>query len=248
MFFILSKVLVILIYPLTWIIIAIAGAIFLKNNKLKRKCLLTAFSLFLIFSNPFLLNQFAHFWDITTTPDHKNYSAAIVLGGYASEDEHGNGYFNTSADRFIQGTKLKTSGKVKYLLFTGGSANILLPKGFRESRWTAEQLKEFHIDSTAVLTENESRNTYENALFSKQLLESKKIAPPYLLVTSAFHMRRSLMTFEKAGVKVVPYSCNYIAGHERISLDNFIPDAGTLDKWNKYIKELIGYIVYAVKS
>ncbi|WP_207420448.1 YdcF family protein [Desertivirga brevis] len=247
MFFLLSKLLVIFIYPITWIVFAFLLAIYCKNKKLQRRFLLTGFFLLLFFSLPFFQNSYARLWDITTKPDNKQYGAAIVLGGYGSEDRNGGGYFNGASDRFIQGTRLKISGKVKYLVFSGGNANVLLPKSFIESSWTAEVLKDFKVEPKDVLIEKESRNTLENALFTQRLLKANNVPPPYLLVTSAFHMRRSLLTFEKAGVEVIPYSCNYIAGHERLSIDSFLPNAETLSKWEKYIKELIGYIVYYLK-
>ncbi|WP_207533069.1 YdcF family protein [Desertivirga arenae] len=248
MFFLLSKLLVIFIYPITWIVLVFLLSIFSRNKKLQKRFLLSGFFLLLFFSLPIFQNSYARIWDITTRPDNKHYNAAIVLGGYGSEDRNGGGYFNGASDRFIQGARLKISGRVSYLVFTGGNANVLLPKSFRESRWTAEILKDFKVDPKEVLTENESRNTLENAIFTQRLLKKNNIPPPYLLVTSAFHMRRSLLTFEKAGVEVVPYSCNYIAGHERLSIDSFLPNADTLSKWEKYIKELIGYIVYYLKS
>lgn len=201
----------------------------------------------MLFSNPFLLNSFAQYWDINSNASESTYSCAIVLGGFVSEDKSGNGYFNTASDRFIQAIKLKNSGRAENLLFTGGNGN-LLPSGFREADWLAHELKNYGIADSAILIENNSRNTFENAQFSRSLLQAKKLHPPYLLVTSAFHMRRSLYTFKKMGLDVIPYSANYIAGREKVSLDSFIPSAETLLKWNVYIKEVIGFSAYYFKA
>jgi len=247
MFFVLSKLLLILIFPTMWICVAFAFALFSKRKNVKRLSLICGCVLFLIFSNPLLLNCFARVWDINTKTENKHYSAAIVLGGFSSEDENGNGFFNNAADRFIQAALLKSTGKVDYILLTGGNSEII-PGKFRESAWAANQLKSLNVDAGHILIENNARNTYENARLSKDLLASKQLQPPYLLVTSAFHMRRSLYTFEKAGISVLPYSCNYIAGHATFSSDSLIPDAGTLATWNVYIKELIGLLVYKLKA
>ena len=67
----------------------------------------------------------------------KVYSCAIVLGGFSSEGENGEGFFNASADRFIQALKLKTTGKVSHLLITGGNSKII-PGKFIESIWVKE--------------------------------------------------------------------------------------------------------------
>ena len=246
MFFILSKLLINLIYPFTWISIALLCALLIKNPKYKKRCLVIAFSLLILFSNPFLLNLFARYWDIETTPDDKKYSCAIILGGFVSESQNGEGYFNGSSDRFIQALKLKISGKADNLLFSGGNAS-LIPGKFREADWLSAELIHYNIADSTVLIENQSRNTLENARFTKTLLLSENLPPPYLLVTSAFHTRRSLSVYKKMGLQVVPYSCNFIAGRDKLSLDSFIPSAGTLQTWNFYIKEVIGSFVYYFK-
>ena len=247
MFFILSKLLVNFIYPITWIGIALAFAFLFKNHRIKRRCLIAALSILIFFTNTFLLNLFAGFWDIEGKDLKGHYSCAIILGGFVSEDQYGNGYFNSASDRFIQAIKLKNTKKVDHLLFSGGNADIN-PSAFREATWVKNELKYFGIADSSVLIERGSRNTFENAKFSKTILMSRNLRPPYLLVTSAFHMRRSLQTFKKMNVDVMPYPCNYIAGREKTTISSFIPSADTLLKWNVYIKEVIGYSVYYFKS
>ncbi|MEP6582752.1 MAG: YdcF family protein [Ginsengibacter sp.] len=203
--------------------------------------------IFLIFSNPFLLNQFARWWDVkeTNLPPGKTYSCAIVLGGFASEDYNGDGYFNSTSDRFIQLIKLRAEGKVSRLLISGGNSK-LLPTAFRESDWVALQLKDFNIPDSNILIENQSRNSFENALFSQKLLDSARLKPPYILVTSAFHMRRALSTYKKMGVDVIPFPCNFIAGKGKTDIGDFIPSLGTFGTWYYYIKEVVGSAVYTI--
>jgi uncharacterized SAM-binding protein YcdF (DUF218 family) len=249
MFFILSKLLIYFLYPLSWIIVLIVTACFIKNRKYQQRLIVTSVVLLLVFSNGFLLNQFARFWDIAPDISNTNskYSCAIVLGGFVSEDNTKNGYLNWAADRFIQGIKLKETGKATHLLFTGGSSR-LNPDGFTEGNWISKELQAFHFPDSTLLFEKRARNTIENIQYSKIILESKHLQPPYLLVTSAFHMRRALLICKKAGVKVVPYPCNFFAGKGSISADNFIPSAETLSNWNIYLKEIVGYVVTWFKS
>lgn len=244
MFFVLSKLLVFLIYPFSWILIFLIGALIIKRPVLKRRFFITSVILLLIFSNPFLFNQFARHWDIRPVPlkDSGSYSCAIVLGGFSSVNDNGNGIFNTSADRFIQGLKLIATGKVSHILITGGNGHLLSNK-FRESEWVKTQLLQLKVPDSCILIENKSRNTLENAAFSKPILQENHLLPPYILVTSAFHMRRSLNIFKKNNIDVIPYPCNYMSEGGNALISEFIPDAGVFSGWNIYIKELIGTIV-----
>lgn len=240
MYFVLSKILLVLILPLTWILILLSISLVSKGKKWKYRCLVAAIALLVLFSNPFLFNQFAQSWDIAPyKPDNKKYSCAIVLGGFSSGSYKADGYFNTAADRFIQGTKLLSTGQASHLLITGGTGS-LLPDEFREATWVKKQLREFNYPDSAILIESNSKNTLENARFSKVLLNSAKLKPPYLLVTSAFHMRRSLMIFKKSGMDVIPYPANYLVRRKAVASD-IIPSAEVLSGWNIYIKEVVGY-------
>jgi uncharacterized SAM-binding protein YcdF (DUF218 family) len=245
MYFILSKLLLLFIFPLTWILLLLAVSLISKSKKWKYRCLVGAIALLVLFTNPFLFNQFAQFWDAAPyKPDGKKYSCAIVLGGFSSGSDKGDGFFSNSADRFIQGAKLLSTKKATHLLITGGTGS-LLPDEYREAPWARKQFLEFNYPDSAILIESASRNTLENAKFSKAILKKAKLPPPYLLVTSAYHMRRSLMICKKAGIEVVPYPANYLVRRKAIVSD-FIPSAEILSNWNIYIKEVVGYIVNSI--
>jgi uncharacterized SAM-binding protein YcdF (DUF218 family) len=249
MFFILSKILVVLLSPTLWILILFITGLSTKKPKLRKYAFRVSLVLFIVFSNGFLFNQFAKMWDVpaASLPASKTYSCAIVLGGFGSEDAERNGYFNLAADRFIQAIKLKMSGKASHLLISGGNGQ-LFPTGFRESDWVLRELRDIKLADSSVLIENRSRNSYENALYSKQLLESENLKPPYLLITSAYHMRRAMYTYKKLGVEIVPFPCNYFAGRGATTFSDFIPRAMVLSGWEIYIKEVVGYAVYFFKK
>jgi uncharacterized SAM-binding protein YcdF (DUF218 family) len=249
MYFFFSKVLLFLISPIIWISVLLLIALFTKRPKLKKRSLLFAVLLLLIFSNQGLLELFARHWNIPRSSIDKNkvYSAVIVLGGFSGEDNRGNGFFNENSDRFIQGIRLKTEGRVSHILISGGNGS-LGADAFTEGAWVQQELKEFKFPDSVVLIEKKSRNTLENAAFSKQLLEQAHLPPPYLLVTSTWHMRRSEYIFKKAGLDVIPYSCNYLAGNRTLSFTEFFfPDTHTLYIWDYYIKEFIGLMVTHIK-
>lgn len=248
MFFYFSKVFIYLLNPLLWILgILLYGILFQK--KPRNKAITISFLMLLLLTNPYLVNRFAQVWDIKTGDLEKNkvYSCAIILGGFSSGDDSGNGYFNGSADRFIQGLKLKNNRTVTNLLVVGGNSQII-PGLFNESIWVKQQLMEFNIPENNILIETRSRNTLENALFAKEKLRNKNLNPPYLLITSAFHMRRSMYSFQKQGLEVIPYTSNYIAGKSSLSIDEFIPQASVMGQWGTYLKEVIGFGIYYVNG
>lgn len=247
--FIFSKIIGYLISPFVLLFI-VAIFILYNRNSTKLKTYLGIFiALMYFFSCPTILQILAKTWDITTPKTQlKHYSCAIVLGGYVSRDKNGIGFFSSFSDRFIQATRLFKSNHFDYLLVSGGNSNIVNDRLFKEADFVASVLKEMQIPDTAILLENKARNTYENAIFSKQLLHEKGISPPYLLITSAFHMRRSLLHFKKNGIDVVPYSCDYLVDYNNFKINDLIPNIETFAKWNIYIHEIVGYVAYKLSS
>jgi len=246
MYFVFSKVLLFLITPFWWICFLLIMALFSKRPKLKKRLFITSLAVFLIFSSPLLLRLFARCWNYPPNYVNGKYSCAIVLGGFASEKSDGSGYFNPACDRFIEGTELKTTGTVSHILISSGNSG-LRPDGFREADWVKKELLKFNVPDTAILIEHGSRNTFENAEFSKKILTIKHLSPPYLLVTGAFHMRRAMHIFKKAGIPVIPYPSEYSAVYDGLSIGDLIPQPEILSGWNIYTKEVIGYIVSVLK-
>ncbi|WP_184546410.1 YdcF family protein [Mucilaginibacter sp. FT3.2] len=242
MFFILSKILSFLLLPLLYIFVLLVVAFFSKKPGLKRKCMAWGLALLWIFSAPLFLNLLAKGWDIAPAKlqPNKTYSAAIILGGFAGDGNTGKGAFNWAADRFIQGVLLQRTGRVKKIVISGGNG-LLINNGFKEADWVKSQLTALQIPDSCILLENQSRNTLENASLTKALLIKNQQQGPYILVTSAFHMRRSLQIFKNRGIDVIPYPCNYLAGQGNISFFDLIPDAYVLNTWSIYIKEVIGF-------
>lgn len=245
MYFILSKVLLFLILPLNWIFACLLISLFTKRAKLKKRCFIAGLVLLIVFTNQWLLYLFAKNWDVSSEPLEKNkiYSAVIVLGGFSGEDRNGNGVFNSYSDRFIQGVELKEQNKVSHILVTSGNGN-LQASSFREATWAKGELKKFDLPDSVILIEQDSRNTFENASFSKKLLEQRHLLPPYILVTSAWHMRRAQYIFKKEGLNVVPSSSGVVYNSKKFTPGNyFMPDSEVLIRWDLYLKEAVGLIV-----
>ena len=244
MYFILSKVLIFLLYPTLWIFVLLLIALLSKNAKRKQRFLVASVALLYIFTVPVFINFIAGVWSVGTGPIKANkvYSCAIVLGGFSSADKNGNGYFNGAADRFIQGLMALKTGKVSHLMITGGTGNLIDNK-FKEGNWVKQQLDSLQIPDSSVLIESNSRNTIENASFSKPILQKAGLKPPYLLITSDFHMRRAAMIFRKQGYDIVPYPADHNDSMSGFYFDDLIPDGNGLGAWNIYFKEMVGYVV-----
>ncbi|MEO6452573.1 MAG: YdcF family protein [Ginsengibacter sp.] len=243
-----SSVLAFLLSPLNWIIILLIAGYFLRKALIRKICKIIALCIFLLFSNGWLLDWYAKKWQpssIDISPGNV-YSCGIVPGGFASPDADGNGYFNATADRFIQAVKLFKLGRIKHILICGGNGKTI-KKIFREGEWVKSELIIMGIPDSVIFVEDKSNNTYDNAIYAKQILDSVQLSPPYLLITSAHHVPRALLLFKTAGIITVPFPGNYIAGRGNVSLFSLLPNLGVLLNWNLYLKETAGYFWYKLQ-
>jgi uncharacterized SAM-binding protein YcdF (DUF218 family) len=234
--------------PFNWLIVLLLVACMVKKRSLKKTALILALFVFIVFGNAALLNWYAKTWQpkpVVLSPSAE-YSCGIVPGGFASPDADANGYFNATADRFIQAVKLYKTGHIKHILISGGNGKEN-EKSFREAAWVRGELVSVGIPDSVIFTEDKSNNTKENAIYSKQILDSLHLTPPYLLITSAFHMPRAALVFKKAGVDVVPFPCNYNIGRGSFSPWDLIPTPSTLLGWDSFLKETVGYWWYKIR-
>lgn len=251
MFFFLSKVLSFLVAPFTWAILLLIWAWITKNPVRKKRLFIAGVVILLVFSNRFLHNQVMLAWEIppTAEPATGRYDAIIVLGGFSTYNEELDRInFTGSSDRFLQGVQLVKKGVAPVMLVTGGSGSITFAD-HKEGDRVRTYLQKIGFPDSLYLIENESRNTYENAVNSAKLLNPKFPKGRYLLVTSGYHMRRSLGCFAKAGLQCDPYSVDMHGGAGRFSIEYFLlPDVGVLNDWNLLIHEWMGCLAYEAKG
>ncbi len=153
------------------------------------------------------LKSLEHMVPAAPLPAHVD--GIIVLGGWAATNPEALGV-NDATERFIEGVGLARRYPAAKLVFTGGSADPFRQDigEFTSVRLALDRIG-FPMDR--VVVEERSRDTWENAVLSKQLV---KPGPDevWILVTSAFHMPRSMAVFRKVGWKVLPYPCDYRTG------------------------------------
>ncbi len=249
MFFILSKLLLFLISPFFWFSLAFFGALFLPHNKLKAISKWTAISIFVLFTNSFIFLKCCGLWEIHGKPINqvKNYDVGIVLTGMA---EYNNDLkllsIRRGADRIWQAISLYHSGKIKKILISGDNGYIS-DRGLHEAKQLKEVLVLWKIPEKDIIAENFSRNTYENAVESKKILDrSYPHFKQILLITSGKHMRRALACFDKVGLSCDTYSTDLFTGpSDTYFWDQYlIPDVSNFVEWHALLKEIVGFMVY----
>ena len=253
MFFYISKLVSFLFSPLIWVFILILSSLLTKLETRARRLRLTAIFLLFVCSNSFLVDECFRQWEpVTEDIDlmSTTYDGAIVLGGIGDIDLRLQKLsFGWSGDRLFQTLALYHQGRIHRIIFTGGSGSIEFPEK-REGIYVKKYLNTIHIPDSALVIESASKNTYENAIFTKKLLDSLGIKGRFLLVTSAYHMPRALAVFKKAGYRhLTPYITNRLSGARRFTLDHlFIPSASALFSLQILIHEWIGYVTYKLKG
>lgn len=168
----------------------------------------------------------------------------IMLGGSELSDLSNHwkqGQLSEHGERYLGFAELATRYPEAKLVFSGGSGR-LFPGQVRENHIAKDLHRRFGIDVERILYEGRSRNTYENCRFSKELVEPKQ-SEKWLLVTSAFHMRRSHGVFAAQGWNTIPFPVDF--NGERPELRHFQPAlARNLGLLGTISKEFLGTWVY----
>ncbi|MFT3750157.1 MAG: YdcF family protein [Agriterribacter sp.] len=246
---ILSKLITILLSPLLWIIIIFLWGLLTKKEIRRRRCFTGALIMLFFFSNPYIIKKLilAYQPEKYTMQNGEIYSAGIILGGFAgmNKADHKT-YFNENVDRFLQTALLYKEGHIKKIVIAAGDASIINKNDFREADFARGQLVLLGIPLSDIFIDRNSRNTAENAVNSKKIIDSLGLPSPYLLITSAMHMPRAMKTFSKAGLNIKPYPCAYnVTPFEQYAIDEYlVPSAVALRNWNGYLKEVVGLLMY----
>lgn len=246
MFFIFSKILLFVLNPYYWILTFIILAFRAKKPIVKKRFSITAILILVVFGNYWFYNICVRAWQPKAVPivHTKKYNLGILLGGMTGSDKFGNSFFAPTSDRFIQTCKLYHTGVIEKILLSGGDGSLLQNKP-KEADFLFKEFPTQNIADSNLIVERNSKNTYESAIEAKKYVDSLKISGPYLLITSATHMKRAIATFKKAGLEVDEHPAAFEAVNSTISWDNYlIPKAGVLGEWQFFLKEIVGYWIY----
>lgn len=252
MFFILSKVVGILLKPLTLMLLAGLIAVFSKRPRWRRIATKTGIGMFLVFTNPWLISVLSGWWEMgkhSPADITQPYEVGIVLGGYMETlcaTPEGLPTFSRSGNRLSAALLLYQTGKVRHLLLTGGSGRIIGNEPI-EALEARRYLVQVGVPESAIWVEDRSRNTRENALYSKMMVDSLTPGASCLLITSAWHMRRASASFQRAGLPCAAFGTDFFEEQSQGNPFRWLePDWKALMKWECMIKEWVGWVVYSL--
>lgn len=249
MFFILSKLLTFLLLPYVQMAIWFVLAVFLKNKVWKNRFLWAGIFYLAFFSNRFIVNEALLAWEVRPTPlSHltSEYEIGIILGGTTDSEKEPRDriYILKSAERMTHTVQLYKTGIIKKIMVSGGSSNIIDTR-----HKEADNMRTFlilcGISEEDIIVEDQARNTYENARYCSEIIRKNYPDARVLMITSAFHMRRSLSCFRKSGLTVEGFSTDFYSGERKFTPDTLlIPDPSAFAGWHMIIREWMGIIFY----
>lgn len=171
----------------------------------------------------------------------------IVLGGPLEADlsaAHGVPVISGAADRIIGAATLAHRYPNARLVYTGGSPN-LVSNDAKEADYATALFQGLGISKSRLTMERQSRNTRENAEFSREIVKPKP-GERWLLVTSAFHMPRSIGLFRKAGFPVEAYPVDWKVGTKEDLFKYYVTANDGLQLVDIGVREWLGLIAYRI--
>jgi uncharacterized SAM-binding protein YcdF (DUF218 family) len=262
-FFISSKLVQFLIEPLNLLFLISGLALFFlilrKPIATKRFLWLSVIGFILVGYAPIpeslarILENSIEKVDLKTIPSEQIAGIIILGGAISGEDiaiDRGEITIGSAAERVTKGLELIRRYPNLPFIFSGFSGRVT-PRGMSEADAFKQLIAEqglAEITQSTAYYENQSRNTYENAVYSKKMIDQLEVGNPsiktgsWLLVTSATHMPRSVKIFEKQGIRIVPIPVDYQTAHT-LQWREFDLTVGAF-LWNRLLHEYIGIVAY----
>lgn len=265
LFFVFSKIVQFCIEPLNWVIVFVFLSLLfmgLRKPHLCKRFLLLALADLLIVgwlpTSEALLRILENSVPQVqlTQMSEKDFGGIIILGGAIEGGQiavdRGEVSIYSSAERVTKAFELIRQYPDLPFIFSGFSGR-LAPKGVSEADAFKQLVAEQGLPDKNAHYENQSRNTYENVVLMKPMIlslganslkEAGDPPKPWLLITSASHMYRSLKIFQKQGIEVVPVLVDYQTAYG-LRWNKFDLEDG-VQNWNKFMHEVVGLLAYWV--
>lgn len=262
-FFVFSKMVQFCIEPLNWVIVFVCLSLLftsLRKPHLCKRFLLLALADLLIVGYLPTSEIFLRVFENSvpkvalTQMSEKDFGGIIVLGGAIEGGEiaidRGEVSIYSAAERVTKAFELIRKYPDLPFIFSGFSGR-LSPKGISEADAFKQLIAEQGLPERNAHYENQSRNTYENVMLMKPMIlgldsnvmkEANEPPKPWLLITSASHMYRSLKIFQKQGIAVIPVPVDYQTSN-RLRWSKFDLEDG-VQNWNKLMHEAVGVLAY----
>ncbi len=248
MFFVLSKTVSILIQPFSIVVLLLLCSAIVRSVRLRKILFWSGLGLLIFLSNSFVSSEVMRAWEIEATPYQEvgKYNVGIILTGVTEAKLYPGDrvYFAKGADRVIHAFQLYKQGRISKILISGGTGSL-----FYEGQLEALKLKEvlnlLGVPDSDLIVESDSRNTYENAVFSSEIIRTTFADPKCLLITSAYHVRRARACFRKTGLPVDVFSTDFHTAERKYG-GLIVFNLGGIRKWSILFKEWAGYLAYAM--
>ena len=256
MYVYLSKILPIFVMPISLVLIlALAALMLLRRDRRKTAAafLVTAMAVLWIAATPIVAQTLYRNLEARYPPrpmaEVPDADCVVLLGGVVSPPlaPRVDVELSDTVDRVFKTAQLYRAGKVRFVIATAGNQPWSLSP-WAEADLIRDLLVEWGVPKEAIFLEGSSRNTRENAVYSKNVIDSIHCETA-LLVTSAAHMPRAMAAFQAVGVSIVPVSTDVrvVDAGLPVAMD-FLPNAGALAMTSEAIREWIGSAVYRLQG
>jgi uncharacterized SAM-binding protein YcdF (DUF218 family) len=184
--------------------------------------------------------------------------AIVLLGGATRSVAYPRVNLDLSeqGDRVTYTAQLYKKGKAPVIIISGGRSEWM-GSGNPEANDISQVFQnDYAIPAAAIIEDPTSLNTYENAVNVQKIMRERKIKQ-VLLVTSAFHMPRSVRIFRKLNIDVIPAPSDYLVSQNDVDepfrtaeafILGLIPSTEKLDKFTVALKEYVGTWTYILKG
>ena len=251
--FVLSRILALLTQPLGWVAVLLVLALFWFKRKPRRARGLLALSIVLLLllgwvplPDLLLRHLEGQYAEVAPNADLRGYTGVVVLGGGTESglvsQAHAHPLVNDAAERMTAAVALLQRHPHLKLVYTGGEG-ALLCTGPSEAERARGFFESLGITGPRMRYEAVSRNTYENAVLTARL-EGVDITQRWLLVTSAWHMPRSMGTFVKAGWNVTAYPVDFRTAPVSPWTDYALTTG--IHHWQLALHEYLGLLSYRI--
>jgi uncharacterized SAM-binding protein YcdF (DUF218 family) len=248
----LSKILPIFVMPLTiGLILGFVALVLMRrsNHKSAAVCIVLAIAVVWFSATPLVAEQFyrnleARYPPIPVTKVPQA-GCIILLGGVVAPPvpPRVDADYTEAVDRLFKATELYRAGKARWLIVSAGN-QPWSASPWAEADLLRDQLMAWGVPKESIFLEGSSRNTRENAVYSKNAIDSIGCGTS-LLVTSAAHMPRALAAFKSVGADVFPVSADVRITERAVpGMMEFFPNAAALAMTSEAIREWIGWWIY----
>ncbi len=252
--FTLAKILALLVQPSSLAVLAvIAGLLMTRGGRASRLGRGLAWGGVLVLTvggltsvgNLLVLPLEQRFASVAPPAASERVDGIILLGGFedgwVSSGRGGLG-LNEAAERVSEGLRLALRHPEARVVFTGGAGTLLAP-GVEATGPVADFLAEAGVARERLILEGRSRTTFENAIFTRDLV-APRAGERWYLVTSAYHMPRAMGLFRKAGFDVIAYPVDYRTRGPEDALRLFERIPQGLMRLDLGVNEWVGLLAY----